>query len=84
VQFFLTQIVARIVAAYLAYDCLRTVRRALAEGNIRWFNSDLLNWSTTYANRRREPYQFWFQVGFQVFLMFVCAIVVLFGWIRPV
>ncbi len=81
-QFFLREVVAKLVAAYLCYDCLHTVRRALAEGNIRWFNSDLLNWSTQHVNRVREPYQFWFQVGVQTIIMVGCVVVVLFGWLR--
>jgi hypothetical protein len=41
-DFFLYEILARVVAAYLFVDCIRTLRRGLAERKIRLYNSDVV------------------------------------------
>jgi hypothetical protein len=43
-QFFLYEIVARIVAIYLCFDCYRKPRHGLAERKIASFSSDPVNW----------------------------------------
>jgi hypothetical protein len=43
-QFFLYEIVARIVAIYLCVDCSRTLWRGLVERKIRSFNPEFLDW----------------------------------------
>jgi hypothetical protein len=57
-QFFLYEIVARIIAFYLLVDTSRQLRRGLAERKIRYFNSNLLSWSTWIADRDATPVQY--------------------------
>ena len=49
-QFFLYEIVARIVAIYLCVDCSRKLWYGLVERKIRPFNPDFLNWLNPWAN----------------------------------
>jgi hypothetical protein len=42
-QFFLYEIVARIVAIYLCVDCHRKLRNGLVERKIRIFSADFIN-----------------------------------------
>jgi hypothetical protein len=44
-RFFLYEVVARIVAIYLCFDCGRKLRYGLAERKIAYFNSNFLGWS---------------------------------------
>ncbi|HZP79198.1 MAG TPA: hypothetical protein VFB45_23885 [Pseudolabrys sp.] len=82
-RFFLYEVVARIVAIYLCVDCSRTVRRALLEGKIRYFNSSLIDWSRWIADRDGAPVMFWIQIGIQTFLAAACLFVAIFGWWQP-
>ena len=43
-QFFLYEIVARVVAIYLCVDCYRKLRDGLAERKIASYSSDPINW----------------------------------------
>jgi len=43
-QFFLYEVVARIVAIYLCVDCSRDLWHGLVERKIAYFNSDFLDW----------------------------------------
>src|SRR6516165_3131182 len=43
-QFFLYEIVARIVAIYLCVECYRELRNGLVERKIRMFSADFMNW----------------------------------------
>lgn len=82
-QFFLYEIVARIVAIYLGVDCFRKIRRALAEGKIVFFNPDLLDWSRWSAERSVSPVSYWIQIGIQTMLLACCIAIAIFGWLRP-
>jgi hypothetical protein len=44
-RFFLYEIVARIVAIYLCFDCSRKLRNGLVERKIAYFNDNFLDWS---------------------------------------
>lgn len=82
-QFFLYEIVARIVAIYLGVDCFRKIRRALAEGKIVFFNPDLVDWSRWSADRSVSPVRYWIQIGIQTMLLVACIAIAIFGWLRP-
>ncbi|MFO1136921.1 MAG: hypothetical protein U1E30_17215 [Rhodoblastus sp.] len=83
-SFFLTEILARIVAAYLAVDCARKLLRGLSEGKIAIFNPDLLDWfSYKPADRNATPAQFWIEMGLQAIMLVSCIAVAIFGWFRP-
>jgi len=44
-RFFLYEIVARIVAIYLCFDCSRKLWHGLVERKIAYFNDNFLDWS---------------------------------------
>ena len=82
-RFFLYEIVARIVAIYLCFDCGRKLRYGLAERKIAYFNSNFLNWSNWVADRDAAPVQYWIQIGFQIIILVACVFVAIFGWWQP-
>jgi 4-amino-4-deoxy-L-arabinose transferase-like glycosyltransferase len=82
-QFFLYEIVARIVAIYLGFDCSRKLWHGLAERKIRYFNPDFLNWWSGVADRDATPVQYWMQIGFRIMILIACLFVAIFGWGRP-
>ena len=83
-EFFLYQIVARIVAVYLGVDCWRRISDALAERKIAVFNSDLLDWYR-YPDLHRDaaPILYWTTVSFQIIALAACAVVAVHGWWHP-
>ena len=82
-QFFLYEIVARIVAVYLGVDCSRKIWFGLVERKITYFNDSLLNWSRWVAHRDATPVQYWIQIGIQIIALVACLIVAIFGWWHP-
>jgi len=87
-QFFLYEIVARIIAIYLCVDCIRTVRYGLAERKIAYFNTDPVNWfldsfldpSSLVFHRDTAPIRYWISIGIEITLLVACLIVAIFGW----
>ena len=86
-QFFLYEVVARVVAIYIFFDCWGDLRAGLAERKIKIFNPDLLNWildwSTWIVHRDTQPIQYWIQIVFHVGIMISCAAMAVFGWFHP-
>jgi hypothetical protein len=82
-QFFLYEIVARIVAIYLGIDCGRKIWFGLVERKIVYFNDSLLNWSRWVAHRDATPVQYWIQIGIQITVLLSCLCVAIFGWWHP-
>jgi hypothetical protein len=83
-QFFLYEIVARVVAIYLCVDCSRKLWRGLVERKIGYFNPDLLNWwSYEDAHRDAAPVRYWMEIGIQITILVACLFVAIFGWWRP-
>lgn len=90
-DFFLYEIVARIVAAYLCVDCSRTLWRGLVERKIKIYSSDLidsivssfLDPSLRIVQRDTSPVWYWIQIAVQVTLVLGCLGVAIFGWWRP-
>ena len=90
-QFFLYEIVARIVAIYLCVDCFRTVRYGLAERKIAYFNTDPINWfldsfldpSNRVAHRDATPVQYWITMGLRIIALVGCLGVAMLGWWHP-
>ena len=83
-QFFLGEIVARIVAIYLFLDCSRDLRCGLVERKIGYFNSDFLDWwPRGAAHRDAAPIQYWIQIGIRIISLVACLFVAIFGWWRP-
>jgi len=83
-QFFLYEIVARIVAIYLCLDCGRKLWRGYVERKIAYFNPDLLNWwSLGVAQRDAVPVRYWIQIGIRIIILVACVFVAIFGWWQP-
>jgi len=87
-QFFLYEVVARLVAIYLFFDCWRDVRDGFVERKVRPWNPDLLSiifdpWADRLAHRDTEPVQYWMLMGLHIILLLACAVVAIFGWWRP-
>jgi hypothetical protein len=87
-QFFLYEIVARIVAVYLCVDCSRRLWRGLAERKIAYFNDDfigglLIDWSKVIAHRDATPVRYWIQIGIQANILVASLVVAIFGWWQP-
>jgi hypothetical protein len=87
-QFFLYEIVARIVAIYLCVDCSRRLWYGLVERKISYFNSDfldglLIDWSKVVAHRDATPVRYWIQIGLQIIALVGCLFVAIFGWWQP-
>jgi hypothetical protein len=90
-QFFLYEIVARIVAAYLCFDCYRQLRNGLVERKIEYFNPGLINWildsflddSLKVVHRDTAPIRYWMEIGIYATLLISCLVVAVFGWWHP-
>jgi 4-amino-4-deoxy-L-arabinose transferase-like glycosyltransferase len=82
-RFFLYEIVARIVAIYLCFDCGRKLRNGLVERKIAYFNDNFLGWSNWVADRDATPVRYWIQMGIQIIILVACLFVAIFGWWRP-
>jgi hypothetical protein len=89
-QFFLYEIVARVVAIYLCVDCCRRIKSGFVEGKIEYTsNGDLLDWlmifdrSRWVAYRDTTPVRYWIQIGFQMIALVACLGVAILGWWHP-
>ena len=91
-QFFLYEVIARIVAIYLCYDCSRTLWYGLAERKIAYIGrGDFLDWfvdlfldrSMWVAHRDATPIRYWIQFSLHVTTLGACVVVAIFGWWHP-
>jgi hypothetical protein len=86
-QFFLHEIVARAVAAYLFIDTIQALRHALAERKLSFeqhgFVETLLNVPDWVTHRDSNPLRYWFLFGGQVVFLMACVIMMIFGWWTP-
>jgi fluoride ion exporter CrcB/FEX len=88
-QFFLYEIVARIVAVYFFVECSRTLWDALVERKIGYFNPGFLGWLTDWSNwdvdiqRDVAAVRYWMRIGGEILLLAGCLIVAIFGWWEP-
>ena len=90
-QFFLYEIVARVVAIYLCFDCGRDLWNGLVERKIAIFSSDVVDWildsfldpSLRIVHRDAAPILYWTQIAVQITLVLGCLGVAIFGWWHP-
>jgi hypothetical protein len=87
-QFFLYEIVARIVAAWLCFYCGRKVWYGLVERKIAYTNDDVvdwlfIDWSKVIADRDTTPVRYWIQIVVQGLGVIGCLGVTIFGWWHP-
>jgi hypothetical protein len=84
-QFFLYEIVARIVAIYLCVDCSRELWNGFSDRKIAYFNDDFIDglfidWSKVIARRDATPVRYWIEIGVRIFMLFGCVFTAIFGW----
>jgi hypothetical protein len=85
-QFFLTEILARAVAAYLLFDSVRILRRAWAERKVEYIETDWINWilhGNFVAHRDTMPFWYWSTMCGYVTAVLACTVVAIFGWWMP-
>ena len=87
-QFFLYEIVARIVAIYLFLVCSRKLWYGLVERKIAYSNDDfldwlLIDWSRFVAHRDTTPVRYWILIGLQITCVVGSLGVAIFGWWWP-
>ena len=87
-QFFLYEIVARIVAIYLCVDCSRKLWYGYVERKIAYMNDDfigglLIDWSKVIAHRDATPVRYWIQMGVRMISLVGGIFVAIFGWWQP-
>ena len=87
-QFFLYEIVARIVAIYLCVYCGRKLWYGLIERKIAYYNDDFIDWllrdwSKVVAHRDATPVQYWILIGLRITCVVGCLGVAIFVWWRP-
>ncbi|HZR72612.1 hypothetical protein [Bradyrhizobium sp.] len=89
-QFFLYEILARIVGIYVCYDCSRTLWSGLVERKITCFigSGDIVDWLLTSPvrwtfERDAAPVRYWMSVGLQIFYLIAGIVMAIFGWFHP-
>jgi hypothetical protein len=90
-DFFLYEILARIVAAFFFVDCSRTLWRACVERKIKIYSSDFVGWilesflddSIRIVHRDTAPIRYWIQIVVQITLVLGCLGVAILGWFHP-
>lgn len=91
-QFFLYEIVARIVAIYLCIYCARTLWNGLVERKIAGFigHTDILDWLLDWSRWSRQvfhrdtaPIRYWMEMGIQIIMLVACFFVAILGWWHP-
>jgi hypothetical protein len=86
-QFFLTEIVARVVAIYLFVECSRDVWHGLVDRKITYYDSDFISWilgeSDWVSDRDATPIRYWIHMGSEMLGAIACLVVAIFGWWLP-
>ena len=86
-QFFLYEIVARIIAVYLLVNSCRIVRTGLVERKVAYRSADFINlfidWSKYVVHRDAAPFRYWTGIGLQIIRLVACLVVAIFGWWQP-
>jgi hypothetical protein len=88
-QFFLYEIVARIVAIYLCVTTSRTLWYGFVERKIAYYTGGdflgglLIDWSKWIIHRDTAPVRYWITIGLNIFALVACIFVAIFGWWQP-
>jgi len=83
-QFFLYEIVARVVAIYLFFDCYELLRNGLSERKIEYVNSQFFVWYSHHVvHRDAAPVWYWMLIAGKAFSLVACVILAIFGWWHP-
>jgi len=88
-KFFLYEVVARLVAAYLCVDCGRTLWQGFVERKIKFFHThtDVVDWLLDWSprpifHRDTAPVRYWMEMSMQAVALLACFIVAIFGWFQ--
>jgi hypothetical protein len=76
---FFYEVVVRLVAIYLCFDCGRKLWYGFAEKKILFFGS----LSVWLVHKDASPFLYWSAVCSQIFSLVACALVAIFGWWPP-
>ncbi len=82
-QFFLHEIVARLVAIYLCFDCGQKLWYGFVERKIVCMTHGFLDWTNFVADRDTMPVLYWMEVGLYIITVLACLVVAIFGWWQP-
>jgi hypothetical protein len=84
-QFFLYEIVARIVAIYVCYSCGRQLWDGLGARKISYWNDDfigslLIGWSKLVTYRDTQPIRYWIEISARILAVIGGVFLLIFGW----
>ena len=79
-HFFVHEIVARLLAAYLCFDSIRKLRRGLIDRRVTSFSSSWFDWSQWVDDRDTTPVCYWIQIGLLAVGGAACLFAAIFGW----
>ena len=82
-QFFLCEIVARLVAIYFCFDCSRRFWNGLVERKIELEGEDILDCETWIFQKDEAPIRYWISMGWNLITLAACVVVAIFGWWLP-
>ena len=85
-QFFLYEVVARIVAIALCFFSGRRLRSGFVERKISYLNEDILDpvdWSKVIAHRDATPVRYWILIGIEISTLAAGLVMAIFGWWVP-
>ena len=86
-QFFLTEIVARVVAIYFLIDGGRALRQGLVERKFYFMEFSLMDLIVTtppwIADRDTAPFRYWTNIVHQAIVLIACLVIAIFGWWVP-
>ena len=83
-DFLLTEILARVIGAALAFDCAWMILGGLRDGRIKAFQTATFSpWPGWVVERREFPLMFWIQMGIQALLFLPCLLLAILGWNLP-
>jgi hypothetical protein len=80
-SFFLSEILARIIAVYLLLDCGRILWRGFVERKIKLYSFNYLTGATEWMyHRDAMPVRYWMMFGAHTLTMLACLFIAIFGW----
>ncbi len=86
-QFFLYEIVARVVGIGVFVYCSRKFWRGLVERKMAFSSDDILDfvdWSKIPFDRDAAPVRYWMAMAFQLGMALLGLVLAIFGWWHPI
>ena len=82
-QFFLCEIVARVVAIYFCVDAGCKLWNGLFERKAELCDDDILDSDPWIFQRDEMPVRYWMAMGSQIITFIACLVMAIFGWFLP-